>query len=50
MLPSAPIYYLNNIPLDILSEIKDLRQILDSKLSFAPHFNYIISKSSLIDI
>ena len=42
--PSVPLYLLENTPLDIVSNAKDLGIYLDTKLSFVSHCEYVVSR------
>lgn len=44
--PTERVYYLNNIKINRVSTMRDLGVICDSKLSFLPHYNHIVSKAN----
>jgi hypothetical protein len=46
MLPIELVYSINETAFERLNEIKDLRVIVDVRMSFLPHIEAIISKSS----
>lgn len=44
--PSKTTYYINNVPITEVSTMRDLGVLVDSKLDFRDHIDYVIKKGA----